>query len=352
MTSSFTKNLLAWNAASNTRAMPWKGEKDPFKIWISEVILQQTRVEQGLKYFEKFVHTYPSICSLAHAPEQQVFKLWEGLGYYSRCKNMLATARYICNELNGIFPSTYESIHALKGVGAYTAAAISSFAYNLPHAVVDGNVMRVLSRYFGADVPVNTQDGKKFYTQLAGPLLDAQQPGTYNQAIMDFGAVICKPQQPLCTICIQQKDCLAFQQKRVQQLPPKKKATKKKIRWFCYFIIECGGETYIRKRTGRDVWENLYEFVLQENDAPFFFDEAQTIQGALQLLLETDDFFIRHISEEYRQQLTHQTISAKFIEISLPAPSPRLAAFELAGKEALLHYPFPRLITRYLQKRC
>jgi A/G-specific adenine glycosylase len=193
----FTKKLMKWNQSSNNRAMPWKGEKDPYKIWLSEIILQQTRVEQGLGYYERFVKKFPTIKHLAKAPEQEVFKLWEGLGYYTRCKNLIATATFISKEKKGKFPDDYESILSLKGVGPYTAAAIASFAYNLPHAVIDGNVFRVLSRYFGISTPVDTAAGKKMYALLAKELLDKDEPGLYNQAIMDFGAVVCKPLQPL-----------------------------------------------------------------------------------------------------------------------------------------------------------
>jgi A/G-specific adenine glycosylase len=197
----FTKQLLHWNSTQNNRQMPWKGEKDPFKIWLSEIILQQTRVDQGRAYYDRFVSTFPNIKKLASASEKKVFKLWEGLGYYSRCKNLIATARFITKEKQGKFPETYEEILSLKGIGPYTAAAIASFAFNLPHAVVDGNVFRVLSRFFGIDIPVDNSNGKKIFSKLAESLLNSRQPGIYNQAIMDFGAVICKPQNPLCLSC-------------------------------------------------------------------------------------------------------------------------------------------------------
>src|SRR5688572_25601737 len=181
----FTSILLKWDREQNIRQMPWKEEKDPYKIWLSEIILQQTRVEQGLNYYKNFIKTYPDIRQLARAPDEKVFKLWEGLGYYTRCRNLIATARHISNELKGKFPDNYKDIEALKGVGPYTAAAISSFAFNLPHAVLDGNVFRVLARIFGIDKPVDSTEGKKYFTALAEELLDKKQPGKYNQAIMD-----------------------------------------------------------------------------------------------------------------------------------------------------------------------
>src|SRR5579859_1431456 len=194
----FTKTLLGWNSSGNFREMPWKGEKDPYKVWLSEVILQQTRVQQGWAYYEKFINAFPTIKDLAAALEQKVFKLWEGLGYYSRCRNLIATARKISDEYNGRFPHTYEEILALKGVGPYTAAAIASFAYNLPHAVVDGNVVRVLARFFGITTAADTTSGKKQFAELATALLDPSQAGIYNQAIMDFGATVCTPRNPQC----------------------------------------------------------------------------------------------------------------------------------------------------------
>ena len=253
MKADFTKKLLQWNQRSNNRAMPWKGEKDPYRIWLSEIILQQTRVEQGLAYYQRFIQTFPTIHDLANAPEKEVFKLWEGLGYYTRCKNLLATAVYISKELNGQFPATYSSILALKGIGPYTAAAIGSFAFNLPHAVTDGNVLRVLSRYFGISTPIDTTEGKKRYDLLAEALLDKQQPGIYNQAIMDFGAVICKPQQPLCPVCPQQKECVALATGNVKLLPVKEKQLVKKTRWFYYLVVQVKDEVLLNKRTGKDI---------------------------------------------------------------------------------------------------
>jgi A/G-specific adenine glycosylase len=198
--------LLSWNRSGNQRAMPWKGEKDPYKIWLSEIILQQTRVEQGLKYYQNFIKLFPDVHVLANAPDEAVFKAWEGLGYYSRCKNLLVTARFISTELKGVFPANYESILALKGVGSYTAAAIASFAYNLPHAVLDGNVFRVLSRIFDIEVPIDSTEGKKQFSDLADLILPKKKAGEFNQAIMDFGAVICKP-VPECHLCFFKDGC-------------------------------------------------------------------------------------------------------------------------------------------------
>lgn len=348
MKADFTKKLLKWNRDTNTRAMPWKGEKDPYKIWLSEIILQQTRVEQGLAYYERFVKAFPTIDQLARAPEQKVFKLWEGLGYYTRCKNLIATAKYISEELKGRFPDSYENILALKGVGPYTAAAIASFAYQLPHAVLDGNVFRVLSRYFGISTPIDGTEGKQLYATLAGELLDSKQPGLYNQAIMDFGATVCKPQQPLCAQCVQKHDCQAFQHGWTEQLPVKEKQLVRKTRWFYYFIVRPGDDVLIRKRGAKDIWENLYEFVLYENEALFMPDEAAFL-AVFRRWAGDVPAMVKNISGEFRQQLTHQTIAGRFITVSVAALPPALEGYERVKWKHIGKYPFPKFINSYLE---
>jgi A/G-specific adenine glycosylase len=342
----FTRRLLQWNKNSNSRAMPWKGEKDPYKIWLSEIILQQTRVEQGWSYYEKFIAAFPTILHLARANEDKVFKMWEGLGYYSRCKNLIATARKIASEYKGKFPATYDEIHDLPGIGPYTASAISSFAFNAPYAVLDGNVQRIIARYFGITTPVDTTAGKKLYQTLAQSLLHHDEPGIYNQAIMDFGAVICKPQNPLCGDCVQKNECEAFRQNVVTQLPVKQKALIRKERWFYYFIIECKGKWYIRQRTGKDIWENLFEFVLFESPAAV---EDITIKlPFLKKLVNGQSCQLESISRMYRQQLTHQTIHGRFVKIKVQEVLPALGSFSLVDKKQLSKYAFPRFITTFL----
>jgi A/G-specific adenine glycosylase len=348
MKADFTKNLLKWNQKSNSREMPWKGEKDPYKIWLSEIILQQTRVEQGLGYYQRFIKAYPTVKKLAAAPDQEVFKLWEGLGYYTRCKNLLATSRYVSKDLKGVFPNSYDKILSLKGIGPYTAAAISSFAYQLPHAVVDGNVFRVLSRYFGISTPIDGTEGKKLYTLLANEALDKKKPGIYNQAIMDFGAVICKPQQPLCGQCPQQKDCMAFRNNWVQQLPVKEKQLIKKKRWLYYFIIEAGNEILVHRRNEKDIWENLYEFVLYESGRAMQA-EKKTMIKLIQELLGKNKYTIQSISPVRKQQLTHQSIEGLFIHVSVNKKFLIRDSYEWVAKKQLHQYPFPRFITSYLQ---
>jgi A/G-specific adenine glycosylase len=350
MKADFTKKLLKWNRDTNTRSMPWKAEKDPYKIWLSEIILQQTRVEQGLSYYEKFVKAFPTIQQLAKAPQEKVFKLWEGLGYYTRCKNLLATAAYISREKNGKFPDDYETILSLKGVGPYTAAAIASFAFNLPYAVVDGNVFRVLSRYFGIATPIDQPAGKNLYTLLANELLDRDQPGVYNQAIMDFGAVVCKPQQPFCGKCPQKNECRALSLKAVKDLPVKEKKPVKKNRWFTYFIVEINGSVLVKKRTGKDIWENLYEFILYESDQPLVPDKT-TMKPILKMIFGQHSLRIKNISPVFHQQLTHQHIAGQFIELETATLPAAFSAYEPVKKTALKKLAFPKFITGWMQQQ-
>ncbi len=342
----FSKQLLQWNKMQNKRAMPWKGEKDPYKIWLSEIILQQTRVEQGWAYYNRFVSTFPHIKKLAAASEEKVFKLWEGLGYYTRCKNLIATAKFIANEKQGKFPDSYEEILSLKGIGPYTAAAIASFAFNLPHAVVDGNVFRVLSRFFGIDTPTDSTAGKKLFTELAEALLDKKLPGIYNQAIMDFGAVICKPQNPLCTACPLKTRCTALLQAKVDVLPVKASKLIKKERWLYYLIVEYNGKIYVRKRGAKEIWENLYEFVLLETDKLFSFEEIKNSKF-FKNITGKNKATILHVSKIYKQQLTHQTIHGNFIQLKVNNVPP-LKDYKAVTYKQLNKLPFPKFITGYL----
>jgi A/G-specific adenine glycosylase len=272
--------------------------------------------------------------------------MWEGLGYYSRCKNLIATARKIASEYKGKFPATYDEIEALPGIGPYTASAISSFAFNAPHAVLDGNVQRIIARYFGITTPIDTTAGKKLYQTLAQSLLHHDEPGIYNQAIMDFGAVICKPQNPLCIDCVQKKECEAFKQNVVTQLPVKQKAIIRKERWFYYFIIECNGKWYIRQRTGKDIWENLFEFVLFES--PAAVEDITLKLPFLKKLVNGQAGHIESISRMYRQQLTHQTIHGRFVKIRVQNVLPALSGFSLVDKKQVSKFAFPRFITTFL----
>ena len=346
MKSEFTTRLMEWNAHGNKRPLPWKGEKDPYKIWLSEVILQQTRVEQGWQYYEKFIEAFPTIQDLAKSDEKKLFKLWEGLGYYTRCKNLHATAKKISNELDGVFPGNYKDILSLKGVGLYTAAAIASFAFSLPHAVVDGNVERVISRYFGINTPVDSKGSKQLYSEIANSLLDEEDPASYNQAIMDFGATICKPRNPLCIECIQRNDCQAFQHGWVNELPFKEKSLIKKHRWFTYYVVVYNDKLYIKKRTDRDIWTNLYEFILSESPN----ESEQSIalkKETIKSILGTDKFTLVSVSPFFKQQLTHQTIHGQFVTIRVMEPL-NTQNYQMVTKSELSQYAFPKLINSYL----
>lgn len=342
----FVATLLEWHRFVNKRQMPWKGEKDPYKIWVSEIILQQTRVQQGMDYYNRFIDAFPDITSLATAPEMEVYKLWEGLGYYSRCKNLIATAKSIHEQRFGIFPDQYEEILSLKGIGPYTASAIASFAFKLPHAVVDGNVFRVLSRFFGCHIEINTTKGKQFYSQLADKLLDKDNPDHYNQAIMDFGAMVCKPAQPLCLECALQKKCVAFLKKQVAFLPVNKKIIRQKDRFFNYLVMENEENFFIRKRTGKDIWQNLYEFVLLETDW-WLTDEEIIVNEEILSILNFTKYEVKSISKIQRQKLTHQTIYGRFIHIQIQQPLVAAGYFAV-NKREIMHQPFPKFITAYL----
>lgn len=341
----FTRKLLKWNKSVNKRDMPWKGEPDPYKVWLSEIILQQTRVEQGRAYYEKFIRAYPDIQSLATAPDTEIFKMWEGLGYYSRCKNLITTARYITGNYNGKFPSDYHDLLSLKGIGPYTAAAIASFAFNQPMAVVDGNVLRVLSRYFGISTPIDSPEGKKLFNALAQSLIDKDVPGMYNQAIMDFGATVCKPRQPLCLQCVQSLDCESFRNGYTDLLPVKEKILKVKVRWLYYFIIMVNHSVYIRKREKNDIWQNLHEFVLLESKQ----EEIEPAEVFLEKLLQHQSFAILHSSELKNQQLTHQRIRGKFFVVQLNKPASFPGEYLLVNKNNLDEYAFPKYINSFLE---
>ncbi len=342
----FTRQLLAWNTKHNRRAMPWKGETDPYKIWLSEIILQQTRVEQGLAYYNRFIEAFPTVQHLAKAPEQQVFKLWEGLGYYTRCKNLIATAKHIAIDLKGHFPNTYEGILQLQGIGPYTAAAIGSFAFNLPHAVVDGNVYRVLARFFGIATPIDSTVGKKEFSALAQQLLPPGKPGLYNQALMDFGATICKPMAPDCPHCPLKTQCKALAQNQVKQLPVKAKAITKSVRWFHYLVVEHGGNLYVRKRPAKNIWENLYEFVLLETEGPLTPQELYKTPEFKKMMAGLGHQ-VTQVSPLYTQQLTHLTIKGQFIRLTVKKPL-QLAGYEAIDQKNLHNLPFPKIIAHYL----
>lgn len=345
----FQTQLMEWYQ-QHDRPLPWKEEKDPYLIWLSEIILQQTRVAQGLPYFEKFKTNYPDVTSLANASSDEVMKLWEGLGYYSRARNMHATAKFISQELNGKFPATYKEILSLKGVGPYTAAAISSFAFDLPHAVVDGNVYRVLARYFGIDTPIDQTQGKKRFAELAQALLDTSQPGRYNQAIMDFGAVQCVPKSPKCKACPLQDCCHAFQEDQIQRYPVKSKKLVKKDRFFHFLVFDYEGSTFVQKREAKDIWLHLYQFPLVESNQ--FIKTFSALQEQLDWPAWIDEGSIKEwsLSRPFKQELTHQRIHAFFFKIHLKTPPESIPSeFVITERENLTKFAFPKIIDLYLK---
>jgi len=342
---SFTQNLLQWNAEQNTRQMPWKGEPDPYKIWLSEIILQQTRVEQGWAYYLRFIEKYPTLPQLAQATDNEVFKLWEGLGYYSRCRNLLVAARTVVDHFNGQFPKDYNAILALKGVGPYTAAAIASFAFGLPYAVVDGNVIRVLARYFGIHTPFDTGSGKKFFEALAQDLLEKDKAGIYNQAIMDFGAVVCKPVSPLCDECPLKKSCYAFKHKEMAALPVKAKSISKKQRWFTCFVITGPQGKLVRQRNQKDIWQHLYEFVMVEGLEAIEWNS----QACKKWIRQNAAIQVESLTKTVRltQQLTHQTVHVQFQDATTFYQGD-VPGHAWVQDHELARLAFPRIIRKYL----
>lgn len=338
----FVQKLLTWNKKKNNRQMPWKGEKDPYKIWLSEIILQQTRVEQGLKYYQNFIKAFPNVHALAKAPDEKIFKLWEGLGYYTRCRNLITTSKFISKDLKGIFPGDFESILQLKGIGNYTASAIASFAYNLPYAVLDGNVFRVLSRIFDIEIPIDTAEGKKIFFQLAQTVLPKTKAGEYNQAIMDFGAVICKP-YPECKACFFNKYCKAYLQGKQDLLPIKEKKIKIKERWLNYFIIKFKDSVLIRQRTSKDIWQQLFEFLLIETG------EAVSSKTILKLFTEQYGVEIFHCkaSHSMKQKLSHQLINFSFLELELNGKE-NFPGFSWVKTSQLNQYAFPKALQEFV----
>lgn len=339
----FTKRLMEWHRDTNNRALPWKNEKDPYRIWLSEIILQQTRAEQGRPYYERFTGSYPDVHALAAAPEQEAFKHWEGLGYYARCRNMLKTAREVSENLAGAFPASYEGLLALPGVGPYTAAAIASFAFGLPHAVLDGNVYRVLARYFGIAQPTDGTAGKALFQNLADAVLDRTDPAGFNQAIMDFGATVCTPAVPRCGECPVASDCVALLAGLVSELPVRAKKAPLKHRWFHYLIVTNGDRIWIRQRRAKDIWAGLYEPWLIE--APAALERSDLIR---------DEALPGHADLDFggslSQKLSHQQINCRFFTLDCATEPPMPEDGIWVSRWALSTYAFPKSVLSFFQK--
>ncbi|MBQ0161384.1 MAG: A/G-specific adenine glycosylase [Bacteroidales bacterium] len=346
----FSKILLDWYT-ENGRQLPWRNTENAYYIWLSEIILQQTRIEQGRSYYSHFVTEYPTILDLAKASEQQVLKSWQGLGYYSRARNLHAAARYVVEELGGRFPDTYEGILSLKGVGRYTAAAIASFAYKLPYPVIDGNVYRFIARMYGIDTPIGTDQAYREFEQLLSRLIDRERPDLFNQAIMDFGSLYCKPTGCDCYGCVFRQDCVAFNKGKVDLLPVKAKKTAVKDRYFYYVDIRWNDHLVLRKREAGDIWQGLYELPLVETDKPI---AQRWLLGRMrkQLLSWVGEAPAQlEIGPEMVHQLTHRTIKAQFFRANYQE-KPHLMdeKMRIVDMDELKTLPISRLIDRYLSK--
>ncbi len=344
MNNNFSTSILNWYQV-HRRSLPWRGSKNPYFIWLSEIIMQQTRIAQGTPYYLNFVHAFPTVYDLAKAHEKRVLKLWQGLGYYSRARNLHKTARLIVKEYHGIFPNTYKDLIQLPGIGPYTASAISSICFDEPKAVVDGNVYRVLSRFFNIDFPINTPKGIKYYAVLAQELLAHHHPGTFNQAIMEFGALQCTPKNPQCNNCLFHQNCKAYSLNLVKQRPVKIKKTSNKRREFNYLVsLSKSKYTILTKRIKKDIWQHLYEFPLIEGHFNQSFNE----------LKQSDQFpewaknhpFYLYNEIPYKHQLTHQYIEAYFWVAEID----NLNSDNVIEIDRLNEFPISRLTERFLQK--
>ena len=335
MTNQFSNILLKWYD-QNLRELPWRKTKDPYFVWLSEIILQQTRIEQGLPYYEQFVRFFPKIEDLANASEEKVLNVWQGLGYYSRARNLLHTAKYITNSLDGKFPNNYKDLLKLKGIGPYTAAAIASFCFNEKKAVVDGNVIRFLSRYLGINEPVDQRSGKQGIENSANSLINDFRPGDFNQAIMEIGATVCKAKRAACEVCPFNNSCYAFQNDKVYDLPFKVKKTKVKKRELNYLVCAHSNKVLFKKRTKKDIWQGLYDFPEKatEND----YDET----------LGKENYTLIGEPSTYYHTLSHQKLKANFQEIEIIDPDILTIKGEWIEKNSYESIPLPRLIEKYI----
>ena len=336
----FSLLIRSWYR-QNGRSLPWRETTNPYLIWLSEVILQQTRVDQGQSYYEKFVKHYPTVQDLAEASEEEVLNDWQGLGYYSRARNLHFAAHQIVDDFNGEFPDTYKEIKSLKGVGDYTAAAVASFAFNLPYAVVDGNVYRVLSRYFADATPIDAAHGKKLFAAYAQELLPKEEPASFNQAIMELGALVCRPKSPDCNNCPVQQNCSAYREGQVHAYPVKAKRTKVEVRYFHYFIAS-DHEVQIEKRNAKGIWQNMYQFPLLEL-------KDQLSESALRKYI-SQNFEVELVDRiaEYKHILSHRKIYATFWRVDKKVTTQD--NYTTIAIEKIDDYPLPRLIHRFLEE--
>ncbi|MBK7383256.1 MAG: A/G-specific adenine glycosylase [Flavobacteriales bacterium] len=341
----FSRGLLSWYRA-NKRPLPWRETTDPYTIWLSEVILQQTRVDQGLAYWERFMERYPTVRDLAAASEDEVLRQWQGLGYYSRARNLRQAAGQVMNDHGGRFPSTYTELKALKGVGEYTAAAIGSICFGLPEPVVDGNVYRVLARAFGIGTPIDSTEGRREFRKLAAELLDPRSPGDHNQAVMELGATICTPKKPLCGDCPIARKCVALKSDLISDLPVKAGRAKTRTRHFNYLHVNTKGGLYLRKRTAKDIWQGLYELPLIESDngrtkRQFTSDLVREFGAGWRVVGEHGP--VKHV-------LSHQVIQAVFWRVEIPAKAKLPEDWEKVMEAEVGERALPRLVERYFEE--
>jgi A/G-specific adenine glycosylase len=348
----FSARLLSW-FSKHRRPLPWRDTKNPYAIWISEVILQQTRMEQGIQYYLQFIDAFPDVAALARAKEEEVLRLWQGLGYYSRARNLHQAARSVWDQRGGRLPGTYREWLSLKGVGPYTAAAIASIAQGEAVAALDGNAYRVLSRIFALDANIDTGPGRKTFQQLAEDLLDPAHPGDFNQALMDFGSAVCKPVRPLCTQCIFSRECLAFKGRAMHNYPVRQPRKKTRPRYFNYFFFYSSDRQrfFIQKRAGEDIWKNLFELPLLESPEPLTAETLTEHPWWRKLFPAGKGAVFTQSPLHFRHQLTHQTIHACFFNVRLDAEQfmELEKVFVPSDKNKFEALPKPRLVDRYLQ---
>lgn len=341
------QELKKWYA-ENKRILPWREISDPYKIWISEIILQQTRVAQGYDYYLHFIEKFPDVQTLAAASEDEVLRCWQGLGYYSRARNLHHAAQQIISDFNGHFPKEYKHVRSLKGIGDYTAAAICSFAYNLPYPVLDGNVFRVLSRLFGIQTPIDTTEGKKEFAQMAQMLMDTEEPAIYNQAIMEFGALQCTPNNAQCVQCPLMETCVATRTNTVNKLPTKATKTKVSDRYFNYLFIRANGYTFLQKRGGNDIWKHLYEFPLIETDALLNSDTLLQHPDFKHYTKQLTKLELVDVSNEVIHVLSHQRIHTRFF--SFICSDGEIKTCKKVALNNLERYAVSRLTEKYMEK--
>jgi A/G-specific adenine glycosylase len=346
----FAEKIIHWYH-THGRELPWRTTSDPYKIWVSEIILQQTRISQGLPYYLEFINAFPTVKRLADADESEVLKIWQGLGYYSRARNMMKTAKLVMSKYQGEFPHTYESLKDLPGIGDYTASAIASFAFGKHHPVVDGNVKRVVSRFCGIDIPVDSGKAVRMIKDFLQEQINAQDPGTFNQAVLDFGATHCKPRKPGCESCIFKDRCVAFQYDKVNLLPVKSAKNKVKDRYFNYIIViqrsKDGNEYLLQKRNKNDIWKGLYEFLLIETLG--YFDIDKLVETTLwKKWFENKAPVIHHSSKLYTHKLSHRRIHAKFYLVS-PGEKLKVPKTLNVTSEKIYNYPVSRLMEQFME---